>query len=75
MTVARSARPDDAETSAHWVSLKTLSRLLDAHRSTVRRWLREAGVQPVAMGRGRNGTIRYRGREVRAWLESREQVD
>ena len=56
------------------VSLQTLARLLDAHRSSVRRWLSEAGIHPVTVGRGRNGAIRYRWEDVRAWLAKREYV-
>ena len=57
------------------VSLKTLAQLLDAHRSSVRRWLRDAGVRPVSLGRGRNGAIRYRWRDIEAWLASRASVE
>jgi hypothetical protein len=57
------------------VSLKTLACMVDAHRSSVRRWLREAGVKPVVLGRGRNGAIRYLWRDVERWLESLQQVD
>ncbi len=57
------------------VSLKTLSNMLDAHRSSVRRWLREAGIRPIVLGRGRNGAIRYRWRDVDEWLELREYVE
>lgn len=56
------------------VSLKTLAALLDADRSSVRRWLRQGGIRPVVLGRGRNGAIRYRWHEIRDWLESREKV-
>ena len=56
------------------VSLKTLAGLLDAHRSSVRRWLDEAGVQPIVLGRGRNGAIRYRWRDIEDWLESCESL-
>ena len=52
------------------VSLKTVAELVDAHRSTVRRWLREAGIKPIALGRGRNGGIRYRWGDIQNWLES-----
>ena len=51
------------------VSLATLSRLLDAHRTSVRRWLKEAGIKPIAIGRGRNGAIRYHWLEVLEWLD------
>lgn len=54
------------------VSLKTLALMLDAHRSSVRRWLQQAGIRPIALGRGRNGAIRYRWRDVQQWIESRE---
>jgi hypothetical protein len=57
------------------VSLKTLSNMLDSHRSSVRRWLREEGIRPIVLGRGRNGAIRYRWRDVDEWLESREYVE
>ena len=56
------------------VSLQTLSRLLDAHRSSVRRWLQDAGIRPIALGRGRNGSIRYRWCDVEQWLVSRQNV-
>ena len=57
------------------VSLKTLSELLDANRSSVRRWLRSADIHPVALGRGRNGAIRYRWRDVQEWIKSHAPVD
>ncbi len=57
------------------ISLKTLAILMDAHRSSVRRWLREAGIRPIALGRGRNGAIRYRWRDVEAWLDSLETIE
>lgn len=57
------------------VSLKTLSGLLDAHRSSVRRWLKDAGVKPIAMGRGKNGAIRYKWKDVESWLDSQHYVE
>jgi hypothetical protein len=57
------------------VSLRHLAGILDTSRASARRWLREAGIKPIAIGRGRNGAIRYRWNEVRAWLESRERVE
>lgn len=57
------------------VSLKTLAVRLDAHRSSVRRWLREAGIQPIAISDQKNGAIRYRWSDIEAWLASREYVD
>lgn len=57
------------------VSLKTLAEQLDTTRSSVRRWLREAGIRPVAIGRGRKGAIRYRWSDVRQWFDSRNYVD
>jgi len=56
------------------VSLKTLAGLLDAHRSSVRRWLQQAGIRPIALGRGRNGAIRYKWQDVELWLKTREHV-
>ena len=57
------------------ISLKTLAIRLDAHRSSVRRWLREAGIQPIAVSDQKNGAIRYRWVDVETWLASRESVD
>ncbi len=57
------------------ISLKTLATLLDANRTSIRRWLATAGIKPIALGRGRNGAIRYRWREVEDWLNTRETVD
>jgi hypothetical protein len=54
------------------VSLTTLADMLDAHRSSVRRWLQEAGIRPIVIGRGRNGAIRYRWCDIQRWLASRE---
>jgi len=57
------------------VSLKTLSVLLDAHRTSVRRWLQEAGIKPIAMGRGKNGAIRYKWKDIESWLDSQDYVE
>ena len=57
------------------VSLKTLSGLLDAHRSSVRRWLKEAGIKPLAMGTGKNGAIRYKWTDIESWLNSQNYID
>lgn len=57
-----------------FVTLKALSERLDADRSTVRRWLREAGVPAFAMGDGPRSAIRYRLDEVEQWLEERPSV-
>jgi hypothetical protein len=57
------------------VSLKTLAELLDAHRASVRRWLRDAGIQPIALSRHHNGAIRYHWKEIEGWLATRERVE
>jgi len=57
------------------VSLKTLAKRLDAHRSSVRRWLQQAGIRPIVFGRGRSGAIRYRWRDIQEWIESREHTE
>lgn len=57
------------------VSLGTLARQLDAHRSSVRRWLREAGINPVAIGNGHKGAIRYRWSDVKAWLAALREAE
>jgi hypothetical protein len=65
---------ESTEQSPHFVSLKSLAKHLDAHRSSVRRWLEEAGIRPVVLGRGRNGAIRYLWTDVERWLQSLERV-
>lgn len=57
------------------VSLKSVAELLDTTRSSSRRWLKAAGVRPVALGRDAKGAIRYRWHDVEAWLNSREYVE
>lgn len=57
------------------MSLKAIADLLDTTRSSARRWLKEAGVRPISLGRGAKGAIRYRWTEVEAWLRSRQQVE
>ena len=64
---------DDCQRLA--VSLRTLAQMLDADRASVRRWLKQAGVRPIAIGRGRNGAIRYKWREVQDWVESQRHAD
>lgn len=57
------------------VSLKTLSIILDAHRSSVRRWLTKDGIKPLVMGHGKNGAIRYRWKDIHDWLNSRDYAE
>ena len=57
------------------VSLKTLAQMLDAHRSSVRRWLQEAGIRPIVLGRGRNGAIRYKWCDIQQWIDSRGRTE
>jgi hypothetical protein len=59
---------------AKHVSLKTLAKTLDAHRSSVRRWLNEAGILPIALGNGPKSAIRYPLTEVQAWIAARDRV-
>lgn len=56
------------------VSLKTLSHWWDVDRTTARRHLRHAGIQPVVLGSGRNGSVRYVLAEIEAWLQSRHRA-
>jgi hypothetical protein len=65
----------DQEEQKLAVSLKTLSQLLDAHRTSIRRWLTKAGIRPLVMGRGKNGAIRYRWKDVHDWLNSRDYAE
>ena len=68
-------RPQELRLQRLTVSLKTLALMLDAHRSSVRRWLIEAGIRPVVVGRGRNAALRYRWRDIERWLEGRDEID
>jgi len=66
---------DLAETTdSRTVSLRLLAELLDTTRPSARRWIREAGIRPIAIGRGRNGAIRDRRSEAQDWLGSRRPV-
>jgi hypothetical protein len=67
--------PNNSENERLAVSLNTLAGMLDAHRSSVRKWLQEAGIRPIVLGRGRNGAIRYRWRDINEWLKSREDAE
>ena len=75
MSHVAKASPRSDQVAPLAISLKTLATRLDAHRSSVRRWLREAGIQPIAVSDQKNGAIRYRWSDVEAWLASREYVD
>ena len=56
------------------VCLKTLAKMLDAHRTSVRRWLAEAGIFPFAVGTGPKGAIRFLWEEVEPWLVGLRRV-
>ena len=57
-----------------FISLRVLAQMLDTTRSSARRWMREAGIHPVVIGRGRNGAIRYRWIDIDRWFASRKEV-
>jgi hypothetical protein len=57
------------------VSLKSVAELLDTTRSSARRWLREAGIKPIAVGRGAKGAIRYRWKDIEEYVKSRQYVE
>lgn len=65
---------DGSSSSSRFASLKTLAAEFDADRSTVRRWLSEAGVRPIALSDGCRGAIRYDRSDVEQWLASRPKV-
>jgi len=58
-----------------FVSLKSVAKLLDSSRSSARRWLQQAGIKPITMGKGPKSAIRYRWDAVEKWLESRQYVE
>ena len=56
------------------ISVKTLAKQWDCSRTSVCRLLEEAGVEPVFLGRGTNGTKRYLKRDVDGFLRSLERL-
>jgi len=67
--------PNNNENERLAVSLNTPASMLDAHRSSVRRWLQEAGIRPIFLGRRRKGAIRYHWSDIKEWLDSLKEVD
>ncbi|MCY2928071.1 MAG: hypothetical protein NTV86_00980 [Planctomycetota bacterium] len=65
----------EASQASQTVSLKTLAQILDTGRSSARRWLKQAGIRPIAMNDGPKSAIRYRWKDVEGWLHSRQYVD
>ena len=61
-------KKQDESNSRQLVSLAQLSREWSCSRSTVRRILAEAGVQPFFLSDHRNGTVRYNRAEVDTFL-------
>jgi hypothetical protein len=75
MNARKKTKDDNLKDDQLVVSLRTLANMLDAHRSSVRRLLQEAGIRPVVLGRGRKGAIRYHWSDVKEWLDSLRGVD
>jgi len=71
----KAADNDSPDDKLRVVSLKSIAKLVDAHRASVRRWLTEEGIRPVAMSRTRNSAIRYRWSDIERWLREREEVE
>jgi hypothetical protein len=57
------------------VSLQTLAVRPDASRSSVRRWLEDAEICPIARANGPKSAIRYLWADVGPWLRSRRRVE
>lgn len=64
----------DVKSRFQLVSAKTLAKEWDASSTSVRRWLQAAGIEPVAVGRGRNGAVRYFRSDVQRWMDSLERL-
>ena len=75
MNSKKNNKSDNIDNEQTVVSLKTLADMLDAHRSSVRRWLQDAGIKPIALGRGKNGAIRYYWNDVKDWLDSLKAIE
>ena len=59
-----------------YIGLSECAELLGAGRSTVRKWLSDAGVTAVVLGSGPGGTIRYRAADVEKYLaQAEEELD
>jgi len=63
--------PDKFQT----ISLKSIAELLDTTRSSARRWLKEAGIRPIALSKGARGAIRYRWPDIQNWLETLQTTE
>jgi hypothetical protein len=74
VTDKTSEQRDKGSDITRFLSLRTISRRVDADASSVRRWLAEAGVPAVVMGKGRHAAIRFRLEDVETWLKSRERI-
>ncbi len=59
------------EKADRMVSLKVIADRWQVDRSTARRILRQAGIRPIILGTGRNGSIRYVVKEIEAWVSTR----
>ena len=68
-------RANRTHTKYQLINLKTIAALVDADRTTVRRWLCRAKICPLAVGKGRNGAVRYRWRDIRQWLDTLGSID
>lgn len=55
------------------ISVKSLSLQWDTSRRSVVRWLEAAGIQPIQMGDGTKGGIRYRKRDTDEFVTRRER--
>lgn len=64
--------PQATDADARFVSVKTLAKQWDCSRTTVCRILQQAGVPAYFLGKGRNGTKRYRRQDVDAFVQSIE---
>jgi hypothetical protein len=74
--VAKRMKNNDADYAGlRFTSLRSIAKLVDGHRASVRRWLSDEGIRLVAMGRGRNSAIRYRWNDIDRRLSQREEVD
>ena len=72
--LARSApvAPEASGADARFVSVKTLAKQWDCSRTTVSRFLAQAGVRAFYFGRGPNGSKRYLRSDVESFLSRLE---
>jgi DNA-binding MurR/RpiR family transcriptional regulator len=70
----RNSRATQVEETLTYISPRELARRWQCSRSSVDRIARRAGFKRYCLGDGKNGMVRYLGKEVEAYEASRQVV-